>query len=272
MKRSAFTLIELLVVVAIIAVLVAILLPALTKARESAKRTTCLSNQKQMAYALVSYANDWKDRFPPGNYQHNASLTMEVRTSGGWSAMGLLYAPENAGIDTPPVAGYIKDKKVFYCPSQQEPWFSYPEGWNRPLPNKPQYKFCSYLYRLFGQQSWGITAEDIEAMRKLQYSSVEHPWAMSADIFLNRNFFVPKYKSLYTPPWAHLNPYVINVAYSDGHAEGIDVGHTEYLRSTLQGVGGVSSPNGGTDFFTMLFWFGLENGDWSRLHEEFPIP
>jgi len=61
-RRSAFTLIEILVVVAIIALLVAILLPSLENARESARRATCGSNQRQLATAATAYAaanRDW---------------------------------------------------------------------------------------------------------------------------------------------------------------------------------------------------------------------
>lgn len=58
---SGFTLIELLVVIAIIALLVGLLLPALGKARESARQVVCASNQKQMVTAANHYASDNKD-------------------------------------------------------------------------------------------------------------------------------------------------------------------------------------------------------------------
>ena len=59
--RRAFTLIELLVVIAVIALLVSILLPALRGARESAKTTMCLSNQRQLGLAYTLYAQDFRE-------------------------------------------------------------------------------------------------------------------------------------------------------------------------------------------------------------------
>jgi prepilin-type N-terminal cleavage/methylation domain-containing protein/prepilin-type processing-associated H-X9-DG protein len=62
--RRGFTLIELLVVIAIIAILAAILFPVFAKAREKARQTQCLSNQRQIVLALQMYAQDNSEMLP----------------------------------------------------------------------------------------------------------------------------------------------------------------------------------------------------------------
>ncbi len=81
-RPTAFTLIEVLVVVAIIALLVAILIPTLTRAKEQANRSICMSNLKEMSQATVMYQSDQKGRLP-GPIHAAVELKTEGLLAGG---------------------------------------------------------------------------------------------------------------------------------------------------------------------------------------------
>lgn len=103
-QRRGFTLIELLVVIAIIAILAAILFPVFAKARERAKATTCINNEKQIGIALTQYSSDYDENYPPER----------VATNGGWN----LGNPTWKDALDP----LIKSKDVWLCPSNQFAW------------------------------------------------------------------------------------------------------------------------------------------------------
>ncbi len=96
-RSKGFTLIELLIVIGIIGLLAGILLPVLSRAKESARRTQCASNVRQIGMGLIMYANENVEIFPQ-------DITTVVERP-AMRSLNLLFNT------------YVSDKKIFKCPS-----------------------------------------------------------------------------------------------------------------------------------------------------------
>jgi prepilin-type N-terminal cleavage/methylation domain-containing protein/prepilin-type processing-associated H-X9-DG protein len=105
-KRKAFTLIELLVVIAIIAILAAILFPVFARARENARRASCLSNLKQIGLGIMMYTQDYDEKFPPIYF---ATVSTNPPADGFWT--NYYWWWQNI------VYPYVKSDQLFVCPS-----------------------------------------------------------------------------------------------------------------------------------------------------------
>ncbi len=116
-NRRGFTLIELLVVIAIIAILAAILFPVFAQARDKARQTSCLSNQKQVGTAILMYVQDYDERlfFYPSTTIPSRSRTGAVLPSSTsinpvrwWNAL----------------MPFMKNTQILVCPSDDVPTLS----------------------------------------------------------------------------------------------------------------------------------------------------
>lgn len=210
--KAAFTLIELLVVIAIISLLAAILFPVFSRARESARRSSCTSNVKQLMTAFLMYVQD-----------NDETMLMRATSNA------------NVGLPTGPNDGntnywrfmlepYMKNTQIMVCPT----------GYQIPQPMNPQYQ----LIRNYGYNSQFWNASPSQSGKKI--SLITNPAEKLAIADCNNYTFgsvlTIAYAQKTTQSWVDVTQPVNQVEGNARHLNGANVGfadgHVKWYPST----------------------------------------
>lgn len=260
MKHRGFTLIELLVVIAIIAILAAILFPVFAQAREKARQTACLSNEKQIGLALNQYMQDYDGTMPFINY-----------VSGGW-------APNQYYLPTA-LAPYIKSTAlngVWVCPDI-DPKGPLPGNsaringwkWDTAFPAVSSPYYATYIANWYMQsRGIGVNASPVTDSMMRQPSNViaiaegpgenvgvqstmndnfQHVWAAG-----NSGACSTSGQSCRRQSFPHVNKSGANYVFCDGHVKFLPIGQAGAQTKACANLWGrtdITTPSGYPDLY-----------------------
>jgi prepilin-type N-terminal cleavage/methylation domain-containing protein/prepilin-type processing-associated H-X9-DG protein len=206
---TSFTLTELLVVIAIISILAAMLLPALKNARDAAKRSSCVTNLRQIGTALNLYGSDWNGHVPPGREKESYGVSSQPFSV----AFGLLI-----GSYLPP-APSAKGASVWRCPAQNNAiWLAdtVGSGWTTNSDEIRWRGTYSYAYRSYHPATGAI----INPASTNMYTCSGCVWP---GIKLSQGNFAYAFDHLWIQPYVSGRPTHHGTGYNcvfyDGHVE-----------------------------------------------------
>ena len=218
---NGFTLIELLVVIAIIALLAAILFPVFARARENARKTSCLNNEKQIALGFLQYAQDYDETLPTSTDGGAGDGENKV---GGWVFYSV-FGGTNGRFDVTrgSIYPYVKSTQVYICPS---------DTFGRRTGNSFAVSACMVASAKVSGYRLGRALSDFDSTSMWMMLGEETAGGSTDDGYMSTtNSFTPRHFDGTT------------VAFLDGHAKWIRVGANGRLTPVdYQFGGGTSCP------------------------------
>jgi prepilin-type N-terminal cleavage/methylation domain-containing protein/prepilin-type processing-associated H-X9-DG protein len=186
-RRGAFTLIELLVVIAIIAILAAILFPVFAQAREKARQTSCLSNNKQYATATLMYIQDYDEAFPMSAFMNGSCVSTFY-----WA-----------------VEPYVKNDQVTLCPSEPQA-MKLTDVVGAPCPKTPPYTSYSVNSAVFKNGFFpGVTTTALAALNRPADTAMSYDGNVAPGAFPGQQIQLVQARHSET----------FNINFADGHAK-----------------------------------------------------
>jgi len=205
---NGFTLIELLVVIAIIAILAGILLPALGKAKASARKVKCIAQMREVAVAVNQFAYDHKNRYPGDSNLSASNIKyadlggegdpVEGTDSGQWSTLRTVKRP---------LFKYIETLDLFECPGDRGTT-------KHDIPNVFDNSGSSYFYALDENDTFAMGIEFAEDEKLTKFTALS-----KKVLFFEPTFFDDSAEGKPKTNWhTDEKPRASVLGFGDGHA------------------------------------------------------